>query len=170
MLLSHTTFVKWMSRNKNSERAKETAAKTPPQRNTLCSSSSMSKREKKNDYIKAIAASALIRTHKHTEENEGEWKKKKTGRVLEKGREMQKKDLVSLMTIRTAARATKKKGKKSCYCTHAKKKRRRMHFQLHFRLLDMLAELQTENSKKKGYAIAAHRAVTKHKRKSQMSM
>lgn len=123
MLLSHTTFVKWMSRNKNSERAKETAAKTPPQRNTLCSSSSMSKREKKNDYIKAIAASALIRTHKHTEENEGEWKKKKTGRVLEKGREMQKKDLVSLMTIRTAARATKKKGKKSCYCTHAKKKK-----------------------------------------------
>lgn len=48
MLLSHTTFVKWMSRNKNSERAKEAAAKTPPQRNTLCSSSSMSKREKKN--------------------------------------------------------------------------------------------------------------------------
>ena len=65
---------------------------------------------------------------------------------------MQKKDLVSLMTIRTAATATKKKktGKKSCYCTHAKKKkRRRMHFQLHFRLLDMLAELQTENSEKK---------------------
>ena len=65
---------------------------------------------------------------------------------------MQKKDLVSLMTIRTAATATKKKKNRKkvvLLYTRKKKKRRRMHFQLHFRLLDMLAELQTENSKKK---------------------
>lgn len=96
--------------------------------------------------------------------------------MLEKGREMQKKDLVSLMTIRTAATATKKKkNRKKVVLLYTrkkkKKKRRRMHFQLHFRLLDMLAELQTENSKKKkGHAIAAHRAVTKHQMKSQRSM